>query len=350
MYLTSATIVAFATLGQAFLLPPQISKADKDVINTLPFEYPTSPEGEALSLPCTGCPVLVTDVMGNKIGLKGVNSQLQLNFTVAHEEVDKLMMNGVEIYPTHDFPLEPLTAPQVPSAFLADSSVFRNVRLGYELAVQPVAQSAQDHLELINIRLQIVEIADVFVDGLESVEVKLLQTSSGKFMIGNLETKSTTNPSNATGANDDCTSLLCKWRAIVGDKLNDLKHGCSGMKRPGTAMPSEPRPATHPRPNHHDGNHRQGHHVFRGVLHALKGFAIHVLLPISVGVLAGMTASLVGMLVGQFVVMVWRSLFRRSAYIEVQQEDLDEEAKRYFIQRAGPPPVYEDIVVEKSDN
>ena len=67
-----------------------------------------------------------------------------------------------------------------------------------------------------------------------------------------------------------------------------------------------------------------------------------------IGVVVGVTTSLIGMVVGHLVVFIWRVLFRRGQrgqYRKVQQEDAvtegDEETKT-FLDHQGPPPTYEE--------
>ena len=90
---------------------------------------------------------------------------------------------------------------------------------------------------------------------------------------------------------------------------------------------------------------------------------MHVLIPISIGVIAGIVTSFIGMLVGQFIVLLWRTFYRRGqiryASVEVNDEDdnsdndcdYSDETKT-FIQHQGPPPVYEDVIIveQKTEN
>jgi len=369
------TTVAMASLSQAFLLPPQISKASdaltkaaNDVISALPFDDAATIDGEVLNLKCTGCPVPVTDVAGNKLWLKDIDSVLPLNFTITHEEVDKLSLNGVQIYPSRDFPLAALTAPMVvKSPKAAAGETPQDVRIGYELTVRPVAKSVQDQLELIDVHFQVVEIADVFVDDLPSVEMKLLKTPSGKLMIGNLESGPTTNPAYREDSEQACNTLVCQFKAAVGDRISKMKPSFKGCGNKGMSNPhgpsSDARLQHHGGPPHGHGGHRHSHHAFGGLFRFLRGIAMHVLIPISIGVIAGIVTSFIGMLVGQFLVFLWRTFYRRGqigyASIEVTDEDDDSDTDydygdetKSFIQHQGPPPVYEDVIIveQKTEN
>jgi hypothetical protein len=340
-----AFIAGLAVVSQAFLLPPSISSSDTDIVNTLPFEVESEAIGQALDLPCMKCPVATSQGW-----VRDVESKLRLQFSI-HDDIDtdKLYLNGFQIYPAQVAQSDPLTALQL-AANADENSFLPNLRLGYELRITPVVKSEQDQLELINIQLQIIEIANKFVDGLESVELKLLKTPSGKLMIGDLKTAPTTNP-----GSKDCKSLVCKLRVILANKLGQLK------PKKGGCMKTRPhKAASHPEGGRHGhgshGPHRHhNHHGLARFFHALKSIALHILIPVFIGVVAGFTASLIGMIVGQAVVFLWRTFYRRGrkgAYSKVQQDETTVSRKggdeaQAFLEHQGPPPVYEDVVVDE---
>lgn len=79
---------------------------------------------------------------------------------------------------------------------------------------------------------------------------------------------------------------------------------------------------------------------------------LHVAVPVMIGAVAGILASLVGMMVGSFVIFVWRALFRRNAqpaYARVEQDEESIEAKQSAIPTSAPP-AYEDAVVEEKES
>lgn len=340
MFLRSALVVAFATLGHAILLPPSISSADTDIVNTLPFEAKSGAEGRTLDLECKNCPVPAKQ--NNELKwVYNVESKLQLQFDITENEIDTLQLNGVQIYPPHDLPLEPLGAPQITQeTFDNNYTVF--LRLGYELNVTPIMKSEEDQLELILVRLQIVEIAGTFVDGLESVLLKLLKTPSGKLMIGDLGTGPTSNP-----GGKNCQTLICKLKTILTGKLSHPKpkKGCGSKAAPAKAH-------FHGHGGHgseHGAHHHHKHHGLSRFLHVLKRAAFHVLIPVLIGIAAGFTASLLGMLVGQLAVFLWRTFYRggrRGPYSRVEQDEtkVDETNQaKSFLGYQDPPPVYEDV-------
>ncbi|KAK0105123.1 hypothetical protein ONS95_004515 [Cadophora gregata] len=363
-------VAALASLSRGFLIPPEISSADTDVIKTLPFEDAVGMEGRVMEINCPGCPVLTA--FNDKTSSVQAESILQLNFSLSHQDgPDKLLLNGVQIYPvdpTSQSFMEPLTASQMIKGADDTWQYASNPKLGYSLAIGRQATSPQDQLDLLAVHLEIVEVADKFIKGLPTVDLQILETPSGKLMLGNSGITAPANLSNPTDDDRECTTLLCKWRVIVADRLAALKKGC-GSKRPSP----EVRPVFVPKPHHskhpHNkhpghgrprphGSHRpwRHHHRHGSLSRFIRGIVFHVLVPVLIGVMVGITASLIGMVVGHIVVFTWRMLFRRgqnkTRYAEVMQEEADEESEdesKGFLEAQGPPPQYEDAVVEKKD-
>jgi hypothetical protein len=343
-------LLAFGSLAvaQAFLLPPSISSIDSDIVNALPFEVESSAKANSLSLECTNCPVAVPQPIGATKWVQGVASKLQLNFEIQTGDADTLWLNGLPIYP-----VSALMATQPLMAIQVTETSAEELRLGYELKVDhPSTTDAA--LQLVRVRLQIVEVADKFVDGLESVEVEMVETPARKLMIASVKTAPTTNPS---GAN--CQTLVCILRKIIEGKIASAKgamgKGCGGRMGMGGK-------AKGGRPHGHEGHRGHRHHGLARVLHAFKSIAVHVIVPIIVGIVAGFTVSLIGMMVGHTVVFLWRAVFRRGcarkgacgsgrkgSYVLVAPDEIVAQGndKREDMEVAEAPPGYDDVVGEK---
>jgi len=351
-----ATIAAFSGVTTSFLIPPPISKTDIDIVNALPFEIAAEGASSIVDLKCNGCPIAISSVIdGKTYWLKRVESSLQLNYTIEQNAntPDQLLINGIVVYPGGLAGTEPFRATQNFDQ-CGPFDTISDVQLGYELSILPIKKDA-DSLELISVYLHIFEVADKFVDGIDAVELQLLKTPSGKLMIGSytLEQSPTSLSMGIADEDKDCTSMLCKWRAIIADKLNHLKPKLGCGKGKGNKN------------GHHKGQGRphvnggrpysysdRRHHRHRGLVrffHMLRTVAIHVLIPVFIGIGAGLAASVIGMFMGHLVVVVWRAIRGgRPSYILVGQEEAaDEEDKA--IDPRGPPPVYEDIVVESEN-
>jgi len=370
-------VAALAAIGQAFLLPPTISKEDSEIVNTLPFDTETPIDGRLVAIECPGCPVYITNIEGQTKAASGrVDSLLRFNFSLEHGDRDQLKLNGVQLYPLDPESIswvEPLTADQLVKTSDGTWAYAATPMLGYEFSAEHLKSSDKDQMDLVAVRIQIVEIDGDFISGFPYINLRLLETPSGKLMIGDVAiTDANVSPSKPADGNQECTTLLCKWRAIIADKMSKLK-GCGG-KRPqqGTGngaliKGTRPKPIpghARPRPAHgshrHHGHHRHRHGGFaRSFAKVLRNIVFHVFIPIVIGVFVGITASLVGMVVGHIAIFIWRTLFRRGQrgqYQRVQAEESeakDDEDSKSLLGHDNPPPVYEDApayeeaVVEK---
>ncbi|KAI0130169.1 hypothetical protein BJ170DRAFT_303706 [Xylariales sp. AK1849] len=326
------TAAGLAASTNAFLLPLPEPSGD-DLISTLPVPIeadittPRIAESQTLKLACPGCPVRVghhwDDDEAPKIKTD-IPSHLELDFSIDHDiDHDRLMLNGVELYPEPDLLRDTLGA-----RLLRDDKERRHKKLpghrkgkgkgkgkhhqplmqplGFGMSSSLVAQSKEDNMELLQVNLQVIEVGNVFVDGIPSVEIKLIKTPEGALMIGGIETiASGTWLKTPMDKLEECTTLLCKWRAIVMQQLGRLKASkhCGG-RRPGHAAAQIDGVHGHP------GHHQAMNHRHRSWSQLLKNIASHILLPIAVGIAAGITASILGMMVGTAIVYLWRTFVR----------------------------------------
>lgn len=356
----AGAVAALLSASSAFLLPPTISQADTDIISTLPFEDATTIDTRVMEINCPGCAALPSK---GKMYMQHTQTMLKLNFSIAHQDRDQLLLNGLPIYPIEPVSAmlqEPLTAPLLA---LTNDDTWEHTwdpTLGYSIMVHhPVPASSQDQMDLVAIRLEIVEVGDKFLGGLSSIDIKLLETPSGKLMMGDAQTtQAKSEVSKPTDDDHECSTILCKWRAIIADKVSSLKKGCGSKARPaGTKGSSEHKSAEHKKKPHYGHHGRPGphrpfrhHHRHGGFARIFKGLVLHVFIPVLIGIMVGITASLVGMVAGHIVIFVWRTVFRRGQrqqYTQVKQQE-DAEAKAPLTPQ-GPPPEYEEAVVEKTE-
>ena len=357
--LAAATALLPATSG--FLVPPTIASADSDIINTLPFEDAVGITDRVVELDCPGCPVLVLDIDG-KIHSAQAENVLRLNFSLSLEDNDRLFMNDVQIYPIDPQStifMEPLTADQLVKSPAGTFEYAASPKLGYGISVsRPATSSNNEQLDLILIKIEILEVADTFVDGINAVVMKLVETPSGKLMIGEVEIipVPTNSPiSKPTDGNQECTTIICKWRAIIASKISKIK-GCAGKARVGahgSKHGSGVRPHHHgrPRPQAPHRPHRH-HHRHGGFARFIRSIVLHVFVPIMIGVVVGVTTSLIGMVAGHLIIFVWRVFFRRGQrgqYHRVKQEEslaeMEDDETKSSLNNRGPPPTYEEAPV-----
>ncbi|KAI9047048.1 hypothetical protein LZ554_009122 [Drepanopeziza brunnea f. sp. 'monogermtubi'] len=353
-------LAAVAGGVQSFLIPPEISAADANAINTLPSDGGVAGMyARVIEIKCPGCPV-VTELEG-KLDSAQPESVLHFNFSTSHDDgADQLLLNGLQIYPidpTMANFLEPLTASQM----IKSNGVWTDAgapKLGYSLSVKHPTPSGSEFMKLVAIRLEIVEVADKFISGLPAIELNLLETPSGKLLIGDSSISAPSSPASPTEGDRECSTVVCKWRAVVADRLSKmrkgLRKGCAGMRKRPTA---KGRPSGHSHPDHKARPHHRPHgpsrhHDQHSFAQFVRGIFLHVFVPVIIGVMVGITAGLIGMVVGHIVIFTWRLLFRsgqNSAYAEVGQEEDTKDETKGFLAYQGPPPQYADATVPEKE-
>ncbi|KAK5626807.1 hypothetical protein RRF57_002522 [Xylaria bambusicola] len=315
MYLRSliAGLGLVATTTNALLLPLDFPIAD-DTVTTLPVPIENDvdvavskmPATQTLNLECPGCII-------SRRHAKEIPSHLKLGFSIESTDgADRLTLNGYELYPNPDLLRNILIAPVIPdmaSRHIGDKPRTRggvnrplnNRRLGFAMETEAVATDDDEDLQLIKIDVQIIEVGDVFIERIPNIQVKLVKTPSGKLAIGNIETIESQGTASA-GGKKQCTSMVCRWKTAFFKKLGRLFHskGCSGHQV------SAPSSHVH-QPDPHHMSYKQSW------AHGFKLFLSVVLVPVMFGIVAGISASLLGMMVSTFIVFVWRRFFRRSS-------------------------------------
>ncbi|KAI9743381.1 MAG: hypothetical protein M1818_003227 [Claussenomyces sp. TS43310] len=338
--------VGFAALSQAFLLPPSVSFDDTDIVNTLPFEDAAGLDSHSVRVECSDCPI-PAEVLeaGDDAWVDGLSSSLLLDFTIKHfKDMDALFLNDVQMYPFH--PAFSLKASQIIST-PAGAEQTRIAVLGFETTSYPQSESSDDaEIGLYAVPIQITQFGDRYVDGVESVDLKLLKTQSGRMMIADV---SVAPPGHLIQHEKPCASLYCGWKATFADKLSNSRHG-KGKGCGSKATSSE---------GHHNGQHRPGHcgqkchHSHHGIArlsHALKRVTMHVLIPSLINIGA---AAIVGTIVGRTIVLLWRALYRRGqrapeAMGEQEEAVVAEDSigdNKVSLEHNGAPPIYEDVVM-----
>ena len=163
------------------------------------------------------------------------------------------------------------------------------------------------------------------------------------------------------GGAKGCSRLpqMCRFKAAAAAKIAKIKAhfraGCPGS-RVGAKLANDNHRHSH---HNHGGNHRHGGH--RGnvqrVRHIFKTIVLHVLLPILIGVAAGMTASLLGLVVGALAVKLWQRFYigeTKGAYFAVRNiwERASEQTEKVAVDGSEDvPPVYADEkVLEASES
>lgn len=371
MLLKPLTVAAagLAATCTAFLLPPGLSESDISIADTIPNIALSQTQSQSISVDCPGCPMQVKNRHGHIKVKQGKESRLGLNFEVDHQTgTDRLLLNGFELYPNSDPFHNVLTAPQIvsekeeqekkndKSTKLKSHHKMRPghqreivpPQLGFSLQIHPEAGDTEGQLyRIIALDLQIIEVANRFVDGIPNVHVKLIKDASGNLMIGNVGTTKSLTAEHSKPAYKvaECQTLMCQWLQAVKAKMSQMKnrpcHGNAGKMGMGQM-------SGHFRHHGQHGMHdRFRHHHSWGQL--FKSIALHIVLPILIGVIAGVSVSLIGMVVGTMIVFTWRMFFRRPHHRHrgrlhkaAPKEAAATEEKSGLMEHQDPPPSYED--------
>lgn len=326
---------------QALLLPPEISSHDVEILESIPFESATLAQTQTVTLDCPGCPPVFNSHHGKPNHQKQHNSHLELNFSIDQGAGgDRLMLNGFELYPNSDPFTNVLVAPQVAEkpkqgkgrkenkkhgedvgeliedeikALLShhkgrpgQGKLVVEQQLGFSLHIHP-EDTADEGLDLILVDLQIIEVGSVFVDGLANMRINLIKSPDNDLVIVKIEQTASESVSTPMEEDKQCTTMLCKWKAIVADKLSKMKmHGCGGKMgakvEPGHAQP------------HHPNGHNGLFDKPNGWSLLFRKLTSHIILPVLVGIAAGVTVSIVGMIVGTLMVGIWRKFVRGQSF------------------------------------
>jgi hypothetical protein len=352
----AAAAAWLATVSHGFLLPPTISSSDKDIVNTLPFVDALARDERTVMLECPRCPIEVSNFRGAAV--LPTESVLRFNFSLSPNDggADALMLNGLQVYPVNPGSKiweVVLTADQLAKSPSGTWDYAGSPELGFALRIHHVDKtSPSDNLGLVILTLDVLDLHHIAVEGIPRLELTVVETQSGKLMIAEDKPVYFEKPAKV---GTECTTVVCAWRAYFADKVSKLGGGCAGKGRhqghtmkPSVNQDGSPHPHG-PRPHGH-GPHRphRHHHKHNGFSRILRVVVLRVLIPVMIGLLVGATASIVGIVVGQVAICIWRTLFRRggrSAYTKVQSEDVsddDQEQTKSFLQHQDAPPVYED--------
>jgi hypothetical protein len=152
-------------------------------------------------------------------------------------------------------------------------------------------KEADGQFELVEVELQIIEVGVAFIDGIPDVKVKLIKDGEGRLLMSQIEKSESKKVLELpTGGAEQCKTMLCKWIAMAREKLKTLK-GCHG----GAVKPAVSGDHPHHHPHHHHppppgswtAPYQERHW---GKL--FKHIGSHILLPVLIGIVAGVSVSL----------------------------------------------------------
>ena len=292
-----------AVAAQAFLLPPEVSELDVDIVQVLDDIAKAAP---VVILDCPGCPVQFRNRDGRIRTKTNKPNQLALLFKIDQgADSDSLVLNGFELYPKSDPIHHDLIAPQILQKHPHKKHDGKwkekhhrgphkgphhrqlvTPQLGYTLQALEVLGETESQQTTVVLDFQIIEVGPQFVHGIPNVLVTLTKDNQGRLTIHDIKVGPSENAgaTNPLDKSKECDNFVCKWMAFVEEKLGKPFNNCANKFKHG-ARPTENGELHHHRPHHF--RHRQ-----RTWAQLLKSIASHILVPVAIGIAAGISASL----------------------------------------------------------
>ncbi|RVX66272.1 hypothetical protein B0A52_10199 [Exophiala mesophila] len=338
MHLTSALAAsAWALQASAFLVPLQAT-SPKSAISTVVFSESSSP----FDLDCPHCPYFTADGSPSP---NDVRTKIHLEFGIDTNQ--ELTVNGHSPFSKNQ-PLA-LTARQIR---LDDGQLGPVLDLDFALEKLPAVNSHDTpDLSVTPLRLTILALQGHPVKA-DTVSISLL-ASPEQTSIAVVSTLPFKDSPGAPTCNTASNWAACRYHAIVmaGIKARPISYSVQGSfppAKPGCHMNSGSKSVTK---GAHHRHHYHAHHLGRLLHQTLRFFVIPALL----GVIGGLVASAIGMLVGQLIVFVWVRFYRgdrrgeahgRVVEIVVEEDEKDTLLAGEDIQ----PPLYEYVTAEEKAN
>jgi len=269
------------------------------------------------------------------------------------DEHNTLLLNDRLIYPLILPVTLELFAHQIETS--NDAELHPDLRLAFAFATFRAIESEDESgTTLIPMQLTISDIAGKPVN-LDTVALDLVRLPTGELFIGKVDLLPA--PEEAPGA--ECSNEFCRLRAIIIARIqamleaararahkagNLVKGGCHKPKNShhgGHKGHVDNNMDKHHRPHHHKAHHRH-HGLVRFINRSMKLFVI----PAMLGIVGGLVASIIGMMVGQGLVYVWYRFVRgnqRGPYARVELVEEAEDDEKEAISEGECPPKYEEL-------
>ncbi|KAL7792606.1 hypothetical protein V8C37DRAFT_380011 [Trichoderma ceciliae] len=265
--------LALAAAVAAFVIVPEISDKDENIFKALPvepetFQLPAEALRQSLDVPCRQC--------------RGRDPHLKLDFAV--EDGSRLMVNGFELYPHADPWRDDLVGEVVRAG---GSSTERT--LGYSLSVLPRAKDEEQQLELVDVRLRVIEVGHRFVNDVPVVKIGLIKATTGEIVISDMQLMAVPEM--------PCSTMWCRAKSALKGF-----GGCHGKMQRGPHRHHREGAEGH-HPGHHPHHHERPHHKEpeeewnsqRDWRRLVKNVAAHIVLPVLMGITAGVGVAFLAM-------------------------------------------------------
>ncbi|KAL4806090.1 hypothetical protein BDV18DRAFT_138657 [Aspergillus unguis] len=335
--------------AKAFLVVPEVGSeaiSSADIARLNPAEAQSAQE-QQVDLLCTECPFAIQS---------GDETSLSLKFTV---DDGLLLANDHQIFP-----------PAPPAAISAvqrrqDGEESEPIPLGYAVEMMPLPSPPEEPLDMVEVRFTVLDL-DGYPVPLDTVAVTLIHDAEGNLYMAGTDTEETADRESwrKCGGNSRCLRRFLVHRirnmfAAAKERIVGMfkGQGCSGAAAP------PPFPPHHhgdfdrmssgkgSGPHGHHGHHGPPPH-FRHNFHKTWERTLHrvvrfIVVPAVLGVLAGLAASAVGMLIGQFAIYMWHR-YRRTSRKDTVEEGSVAEKQGLMTESDELPPAYTDDEVQET--
>lgn len=387
---TAALVAGFVATSAAFLLPPNLEeiregineeikdarfrgppKYVKDLMHSLLQEKTTT-----VDLECPGCPYAAArseernsdSSFGAIVWEQDVDNLIHLEFDTHN---NGLNVNGLPLLPLERagrFPPTVLKAYQMKKD--ADSSEHSaDVDLSFVVGILPPMPSPHhDGVSMIPVEITILKINDIPVK-VNTIVLKVIRTPDDSYVIVHTEQTPFKNTPGAKTCEGARPWAICRIKAIIADKMKEAieaakekaskVHGWVKDKTPGCgkgrAFGKHPRPHSdypsgehpHPHPHHWGKHHGHHHHRFHRLSHMIRQTLRFFVVPALLGIIGGLAASAIGMLVGQAIIYLWFRTYRNGQRgpLRIYEQEIvliDEEQNGLLAENDEALPKYED--------
>ncbi|KAF5863066.1 hypothetical protein ETB97_010634 [Aspergillus alliaceus] len=346
MYLRSLLLGSVAALGvNAFLVVPEVEEAmtSEPVFPGLhPAEAHVSLQ-QNIDLFCTECPFREVSENGKVSWTDGFQTALSLNFSI---EDGFLLANGRQIFPPP--PPTMITAVQ---RRLSDDEESEPIPLGYAVEMLPLPTPPEEPVEMVVVRFTVLDL-DSHPVPLNTVAINLIHDPEGNLYM--VKTDIEDNTPNSVSWRQCRGKPMCLRRLL----FNRIRALFAAAKARMLGIMGPKPHCGRPRPQHdgfgpngmpvgegHVGRpgHPHHHHMHHGNWERTASRVVRfIVVPAALGVLAGLAASAVGMLVGQVVVFLWQR-YRHSDREESLEQGTTSEKQSLMTETADDlPPAYSD--------
>ncbi|CAI7626215.1 unnamed protein product [Penicillium glandicola] len=350
MFVRSVLLGGAAALGASAMLvvpemEPKVDMIEDGFVNVHPMLL-EDVHHATVDLPCSECPFRETNDEGVVSWTEGKPSSLTLDFSI---EDNRLLANGRQIFPP---------APPIPILAVQQNEEGEDsdpMPVGYALEIMPMAApSDEPGYELLDIRFTVLDL-EAHPVPVDTVSISVLQDPNGELFIARTEIENTTPASDRLSWKECHSKAKCLQELLVSrirGLLDGAKARVMGMakaghkschgKDKGKTMAHHGPHGPHGPHGHHDEDHDgmpfpppppfegegpgpesfgasghhahahgsarpHDHHPHHGAFARTFSRIVHfIVVPAVLGVLAGLTASAIGMLVGQAVVFLWK--------------------------------------------